>query len=128
MTNMTTTTNMNTAPAATLLKNPMSSREKPKFIHTVRLIRKQQDVLEERGDPISLSVFDKLECIMNGARGIRFTAQERGRQEQAFIIAKHRLAAEDAEYNWERFESCVHLTRSYQNASEANEAGKEVMA
>lgn len=124
-------TTMTTAPAATLLKNPMSSREKPKFIHTVRLIRKQQDVLEERGDPISLSVFDKLEAIMNGDRGVRFTGEERGRQEQAFIIAKHRLAAEDAEYNWERFESCIHLTRSYQNASEANEvneAGKEVMA
>ncbi|WP_421311021.1 hypothetical protein [Aeromonas sp. 603757] len=106
--------------SALSLNNPMSNKEKPKFIHTVRLIRKQQDVLEERGDPISLSVFDKLEAIMNGARGIRFTPQERGRQEQAFIIAKHRLKAEDAEYNWERFETCVHLTSAYHKASEAN--------
>lgn len=103
------------------LPNHMATREKPRFIQTVRLIRKQQDVLEERGDPISLSVFDKLEAIMNGTRGIRFTAQERGRQEMAFIVAKHRLKAEDAEYNWERFETSVHVTREFTDNKGGNQ-------
>jgi hypothetical protein len=98
--------------------NPMSAREKPKFIETVRLIRRQQDILEQKGDPVSLSVFDKLESIMNGTRGIRFTAQERGRQEMAFVMAKHQLKAEDAEANWERYETCVHVTSTYQREQE----------
>ncbi|QWL69732.1 hypothetical protein HQ397_05980 [Aeromonas hydrophila] len=100
--------------ATTNTPNPMSARTKPRFIETVRLIRKQQDILEAKGDPISLSVFGKLESIMNGTRGIRFTAQERGRQEMAFVMAKHQLKAEDAEANWERYETCVHLTNTYQ--------------
>lgn len=94
--------------------NPTTTREKPRFIETVRLIRRQQDVLEQRGDAISLSVFDKLESIMSGQRGIKFTAQERGRQEMAFIVAKHQLKAEDAEANWERYATCVSLTNAYQ--------------
>ncbi|MFV3352090.1 hypothetical protein [Aeromonas veronii] len=93
--------------------NTQSHRPK-KFLETVRLIRRQQDILEQRGDAISLSVFDKLESIMQGTRGIKFTAQERGRQEMAFIMAKHQLKAEDAEANWERFETCTHLTSTYQ--------------
>lgn len=92
---------------------------RPKFLETVRLIRRQQDILEQKGDAISLSVFDKLESIMNGTRGIKFTAQERGRQEMAFIVAKHQLKAEDAESNWERYETCVHLTSTYQKEAQA---------
>ncbi|MFM5788541.1 hypothetical protein ACET5Z_17320 [Aeromonas veronii] len=112
----------------TNMTNNMTTTQshKPKFLETVRLIRRQQDILEQRGDAISLSVFDKLESIMNGQRGIKFTAQERGRQEMAFIMAKHQLKAEDAEANWERYETCVHLTSIYSNeAQKASEASKE---
>ena len=98
-----------------MTNNMTTVSHKPKFLETVRLIRRQQDILEQRGDPISLSVFDKLESIMNGQRGIKFTAQERGRQEMAFIMAKHQLKAEDAEANWERYESCTHVTSVYRN-------------
>lgn len=104
------------------MTNTQSHR--PKFLETVRLIRRQQDILEQRGDAISLSVFDKLESIMNGQRGIKFTAQERGRQEMAFIMAKHQLKAEDAEANWERYETCVHLTSTYQKVSEVNKEAR----
>lgn len=114
------TTNMTT----TNVNNPMSARTKPRFIETVRLIRKQQDILEAKGDPISLSVFDKLESIMNGTRGIRFTAQERGRQEMAFVMAKHQLKAEDAEANWERYETCVHVTSTYQHEQSEQEVAE----
>ncbi|MGN5073667.1 hypothetical protein ACTG2C_01425 [Aeromonas veronii] len=98
-----------------MTNNMTTVSHKPKFLETVRLIRRQQDILEQRGDAISLSVFDKLESIMQGQRGIKFTAQERGRQEMAFIMAKHQLKAEDAEANWERYESCTHVTSVYHN-------------
>lgn len=103
-----------------MTNNMTTVSHKPKFLETVRLIRRQQDVLEQKGDAISLSVFDKLESIMNGTRGIKFTPQEQGRREMAFIIAKHQLKAEDAEANWERYETCVHLTNAYRKVSEAN--------
>ncbi|MFM5439043.1 hypothetical protein ACET9K_06165 [Aeromonas enteropelogenes] len=106
------------------MTNMTTVSHKPKFLETVRLIRRQQDILEQRGDPISLSVFDKLESIMNGQRGIKFTAQEKGRQEMAFVVAKHQLKAEDAEANWERFESSTHVTRIYDN-EKAGAAAKE---
>lgn len=92
---------------------------RPKFLETVRLIRRQQDILEQKGDPISLSVFDKLESIMNGQRGIKFTAQERGRQEMVFIMAKHQLKAENAAANWERYETCTHVTSIYSKEAQS---------
>ena len=105
---------------------PTTQSHRPKFLETVRLIRRQQDILEQRGDPVSLSVFDKLESIMQGQRGIKFTAQERGRQEMAFIMAKHQLKAEDAEANWERYETCTHVTSIYSNETQkASETNKE---
>lgn len=101
-----------------MTNNMTTVSHKPKFLETVRLIRRQQDILEQRGDPISLSVFDKLESIMQGQRGIKFTAQEKGRQEMAFVVAKHQLKAEDAVANWERFESSTHVTSIYSNETQ----------
>ncbi len=39
----------------------------------------------------------------------------------AFVMAKHQLKAEDAEANWERYETCVHVTSTYQREQEVTE-------
>lgn len=86
-----------------------------KFVETVRMMRRQQDILERWGDPVSVSVFEKIEDIMQGTRGIKFTPHERGKQEAAYLKAKHELAIEDARIDWERYESCAHVSAVYLN-------------
>lgn len=91
----------------------MTTKTKP-FLETVRLMRKQQDILEQRGDALSLAVFDKIESIMNGVRGIKFSANEKARQELAYELAKCELAKEDAETQWEKYKGTAMITQVYQ--------------
>lgn len=108
--------------------SPMAPQHKPKFIENVRLIRKQQDILERLGDPLSISVFTKLEDIMQGQRGIRFTGQEAGRREYAFELAKCELAKENAEHQWQRYESSTVTARKAAEETQRQQRQQEVQA
>lgn len=100
--------------------------EQPKgtrrFVETCRLMRKQQQVLLTRGDAVSLSVADKIESIMQGIKGIKFTPKEKGRQEMAYEMAKFELAKEDAETKWEQYKGSAMVSDIYQRelSKEAN--------
>lgn len=67
---------------------------KPSFLQIVQTQRRMQRILVASGHPVSIAVADKIEATLNGYEGIKYTAQEAGRKEYAYVIAKHQLKAE----------------------------------
>lgn len=107
--------------------NQSQAKRKMSFITQVRIMRRMQDILEQRGDAVSLAVFDKIECILNGDRGVRFSAIEKGRQESVFVMAKFALEKEKADYNLQKYGTASGMTRQYQESNQEFDV-KEVQA
>ncbi|WP_421270283.1 hypothetical protein [Aeromonas veronii] len=73
-----------------------TTTNKMKFLTKVKIQRRMQQLLIAEGNPVSLSVADKLEATLNGYSGVTYTGQEAGRRERAYVIARHQIEAEDA--------------------------------
>lgn len=85
---MTTMTTMKTT-------TPTNAKEM-KFLTKIKIQRRMQQILIAEGNPVSLSVADKIEATLNGYAGITYTGQEKGRRERAYVIARHQLEAEES--------------------------------
>ncbi|WP_088869161.1 hypothetical protein [Aeromonas veronii] len=67
-----------------------------KFLTKIKIQRRMQQILIAEGNPVSLSVADKIEATLNGYAGITYTGQEKGRRERAYVIARHQIEAEES--------------------------------
>lgn len=84
----------------------VKTTRKNRFIDQVRIMRKMQDILEKMNTEIADIVHDKIEDVMQGEYGVKFTPKEKGLQERIFLQAKFELAKERAEMNLANYDSC----------------------
>lgn len=84
------------------------------FTEQCRVMRKMQDLLEEKGTPLALAVFEKLEDTLNGVR-VRYLPREKTLQEVVFMQAKFLLQKEDADLNLERLRDVSLMTTNVQH-------------
>lgn len=73
-----------------------TTNKEMKFLTKIQIQRRMQQILIAENNTVSLSVADKIEATLNGYAGIKYTGQEAGRKERAYVIARHQLTAENA--------------------------------
>ncbi|HDO1320792.1 TPA: hypothetical protein P2R03_002291 [Aeromonas veronii] len=72
------------------------NQPKYRFSEQIRIMRKQQEVLRKWSDPASTEALQCIERILQGERGVRYSAAAKGKQETSFILARNMVKQEDA--------------------------------
>lgn len=78
------------------------NQPKYRFSEQIRIMRKQQEVLHKWSDPASTEAFQCIERILQGERGVRYSAAAKGKQETSFILARNMVKQEDAALELEK--------------------------
>ena len=78
------------------MTNITTTHKEMKFLTKIQIQRRMQQILIAENNPVSLSAADKIEATLNGYAGIKYSGQEAGRKERAYVIARHQLTAENA--------------------------------
>ncbi|MFM4926085.1 hypothetical protein ACEUC2_05915 [Aeromonas veronii] len=114
------------------------NQPKYRFSEQIRIMRKQQEVLRKWSDPASTEALQCIERILQGERGVRYSAAAKGKQETSFILARNMVKQEDAALElekaqeaieWDNYQSatlCAHDVARY--VSKHGMSIKEVMA
>lgn len=92
------------------------NQPKYRFSEQIRIMRKQQDVLRKWSDPASTEALQCIERILQGERGVRYSAAAKGKQETSFILARNMVKQEDAALELEKAQEAIEWD-NYQSAT-----------
>lgn len=83
------------------------NQPKYRFSEQIRIMRKQQEVLRKWSDPASTEALQCIERILQGERGVRYSAAAKGKQETSFILARNMVKQEDAALELEKVQEAI---------------------
>ena len=83
------------------------NQPKYRFSEQIRIMRKQQEVLRKWSDPASTEALQCIERILQGERGVRYSAAAKGKQETSFILARNMVKQEDAALELEKAQESI---------------------
>lgn len=83
------------------------NQPKYRFSEQIRIMRKQQEVLRKWSDPASTEALQCIERILQGERGVRYSAAAKGKQETSFILARNMVKQEDAALELEKAQEAI---------------------
>lgn len=83
------------------------NQPKYRFSEQIRIMRKQQEVLRKWIDPASTEALQCIERILQGERGVRYSAAAKGKQETSFILARNMVKQEDAALELEKVQEAI---------------------
>ncbi|HHQ5454522.1 TPA: hypothetical protein ACSP0J_002533 [Aeromonas veronii] len=83
------------------------NQPKYRFPEQIRIMRKQQEVLRKWSDPASTEALQCIERILQGERGVRYSAAAKGKQETSFILARNMVKQEDAALELEKAQESI---------------------
>lgn len=83
------------------------NQPKYRFSEQIRIMRKQQEVLRKWNDPASTEALQCIERILQGERGVRYSAVAKGKQETSFILARNMVKQEDAALELEKAQEAI---------------------
>lgn len=92
------------------------NQPKYRFSEQIRIMRKQQEVLRKWSDPASTEALQCIERILQGERGVRYSAAAKGKQETSFILARNMVKQEDAALELEKAQEAIEWD-NYQSAT-----------
>ncbi|WP_421303760.1 hypothetical protein [Aeromonas veronii] len=92
------------------------NQPKYRFSEQIRIMRKQQEVLRKWSDPASIEALQCIERILQGERGVRYSAAAKGKQETSFILARNMVKQEDAAFELEKAQEAIEWD-NYQSAT-----------
>ncbi|BEE04976.1 hypothetical protein [Aeromonas veronii] len=92
------------------------NQPKYRFSEQIRIMRKQQEVLRKWSDPASTEALQCIERILQGERGVRYSAAAKGKQETSFILARNMVKQEDAALELEKVQEAIEWD-NYQSAT-----------
>lgn len=83
------------------------NQPKYRFSEQIRIMRKQQEVLRKWSDPASTEALQCIERILQGERGVRYSAAAKGKQETSFILARNMVKQEDVALELEKAQEAI---------------------